>query len=267
MNRLILFFRGIRPGMVKTRLAAELGEEAALAIYEAMLEDAANCLEEWTRNPRIGRPEKELHPHNPARPSTPGNSLWDRHVQPVRAQSSGQLPGATAYVDAVNPPPLRDPGGLLARARPQTGTTLEQRMDAAFTDAFAEGAERAVLIGSDIPGLSAETFRDAFRRLESCDAVIGPSMDGGYYLVGFTRHAYQSRFVLFTGPQGGTPFEAVVQALRSAGIRPEALPAMVDVDTAADLAEVYRRHQGEHPRLDRAVRRFAPHLLPAGDRG
>ena len=68
--------------------------------------------------------------------------------------------------------------------RQQSGDTLGDRMRGAFTDVFKGGAQRAVIIGTDVPELEMPRLRDAFAFLEEVEVVIGPSTDGGYYLLG-----------------------------------------------------------------------------------
>jgi glycosyltransferase A (GT-A) superfamily protein (DUF2064 family) len=83
----------------------------------------------------------------------------------------------------------------------QHGADLGERMAAALTRAFARGAERAVLLGSDLPGVPPEAVRAALDALRTHDAVLGPAEDGGYWLIGFTRSA-------FAGRGGGNPDDA-----------------------------------------------------------
>ncbi len=73
---------------------------------------------------------------------------------------------------------------------PQTGEDLGERMKLAFLRCFSEGARSVVLIGSDIPDLPARIVDEAFRALDKCGAVIGPSVDGGYYLIGFREDTF-----------------------------------------------------------------------------
>ena len=70
---------------------------------------------------------------------------------------------------------------------PQTAADLGMRMHNAFTSCFAEGFRSVTLIGSDSPNLPREIIEEAFGSLESCEAVIGPTYDGGYYLIGFSK--------------------------------------------------------------------------------
>ena len=75
----------------------------------------------------------------------------------------------------------------------QKGAELGRRMENAFREAFFMGYERAVLIGSDIPGLTPEIVNTALVYLEPGRACIGPAGDGGYYLIGFHRKAFEAR--------------------------------------------------------------------------
>ena len=61
------------------------------------------------------------------------------------------------------------------------------RMAGAFEEAFRRGAQRALLIGTDVPGLSRELLIEGFASLEDHDLVLGPAQDGGYYLLGLDR--------------------------------------------------------------------------------
>jgi hypothetical protein len=71
----------------------------------------------------------------------------------------------------------------------QKGPGLGERMSNAFEAAFAAGAERAVIIGSDCPGVTTQLLEDAFSALDKHDLVIGPAVDGGYYLLGMKQAA------------------------------------------------------------------------------
>jgi rSAM/selenodomain-associated transferase 1 len=63
---------------------------------------------------------------------------------------------------------------------------LGLKMKDAFKHSFNEGCDKVILIGSDCPTLSASILREAFEKLETNDVVIGPSKDGGYYLIGMS---------------------------------------------------------------------------------
>src|ERR1051325_4642919 len=74
---------------------------------------------------------------------------------------------------------------------PQTGGDLGARMENIFATLFAKGHERIVLIGADLPPVPLDYFAAAYDYLDGGDAraVLGPSRDGGYYLLGLNRRA------------------------------------------------------------------------------
>ncbi|MEM6262516.1 MAG: TIGR04282 family arsenosugar biosynthesis glycosyltransferase [Bacteroidota bacterium] len=118
----------------------------------------------------------------------------------------------------------------------QHGPDLGARMELAFQEAFDQGITKAVIIGSDCPGITTELLETAFQQLETHDAVIGPANDGGYYLLGLTRMVPE----VFREMEWSTEtvFETTVKRLAAAGFQAALLPELVDVDTEADLHAV-----------------------------
>lgn len=125
---------------------------------------------------------------------------------------------------------------------PQEGNDLGERMERAFGRAFSEGVSRAVLVGSDIPDLPTAMFTDAFRALNSHDAVIGPALDGGYYLIGFNKDTDFPG--VFSGIEWSTGdvFSRTMQAFEHAGKRVHQLPFWRDMDTIDDLKDLMTRN-------------------------
>ncbi|MFN4256342.1 MAG: TIGR04282 family arsenosugar biosynthesis glycosyltransferase [Saprospiraceae bacterium] len=113
---------------------------------------------------------------------------------------------------------------------------LGLRMADAFREAFAAGAKRAVIIGSDCPQLSPEILRAAFQQLENEDFVLGPATDGGYYLLGMRAF----RPEVFHGVAWSTEavFEQTMQRIHALGTSVALLPELTDVDTEADWVRV-----------------------------
>ncbi len=127
---------------------------------------------------------------------------------------------------------------------PQTGVDLGERMEQAFVRLFSEGMHEVLLIGSDIPGLTADVIGEAFRSLARFDAVVGPANDGGYYLVGFTKNAFLPR--IFHGVQWSTGrvFQETVERLRRAKRSIHILPECIDADTREDLKAILNLREG-----------------------
>lgn len=115
----------------------------------------------------------------------------------------------------------------------QEGSDLGERMQNAIKQVFALGAQKAVIIGSDCPQITSSIIEEAFAKLDSFDAVIGPATDGGYYLLGLKCSLPK----LFTNKHWSTDtvLKDTENDLRSLGLTCFLLPELTDIDTAADL--------------------------------
>jgi hypothetical protein len=71
----------------------------------------------------------------------------------------------------------------------QEGDGLGTRMNRVFETLFARGYNRVVIVGTDVPSLPLESYQEAVRLLDRYDVVLGPALDGGYYLVGLKKAA------------------------------------------------------------------------------
>jgi len=118
---------------------------------------------------------------------------------------------------------------------PQAGEDLGERMKNGFAEAISMNFKRVVLIGSDIPDLSLEFIEEAFTSLQEKDAVIGPSLDGGYYLIGFKKETFSPR--VFEGIRWSTEsvFEKTLEVLEREGLTVHTLQPLRDIDTVGDL--------------------------------
>lgn len=116
----------------------------------------------------------------------------------------------------------------------QQGEGLGARMQHAFLETFAAGVERAVVIGTDHPTLPLDFVHLAFAVLDGPLSVsLGPSDDGGYYLLGMNDFFPQ----LFDGMRYShrEVFEQTLRRATDAGARVTVLPPWYDVDTPAAL--------------------------------
>ena len=114
----------------------------------------------------------------------------------------------------------------------QRGDDLGERMFNAFERAFALGYERAVLIGSDIPGLDDGVIKDAFTKLGHSDVVFGPSTDGGYYLIGL-KQPWKGLFVDIPWSSKDTLRETINKA-EAMGLKVSFTRELTDLDTVED---------------------------------
>jgi rSAM/selenodomain-associated transferase 1 len=125
---------------------------------------------------------------------------------------------------------------------PQQGTDLGERMRRVFERLFAQGLRRVVLIGSDLPPIAFSVLDSAYASLRTeRDVVLGPSEDGGYYLVAMTRLISG----MFEGIGWSRPdvLSRTLEKLHQASASYELLSPCQDLDTAGDLVRLYRRHQ------------------------
>jgi hypothetical protein len=110
----------------------------------------------------------------------------------------------------------------------QSSGDLGERMKVAFLKAFQQGAHRVILHGTDIPDLTPHLIHEALDALKRHDLVLGPSTDGGYWLIGLKKPAR-----LFDGVEWGTSsvFEKTVATARVEGLSVHVLSLLTDMDT------------------------------------
>jgi rSAM/selenodomain-associated transferase 1 len=137
----------------------------------------------------------------------------------------------------------------------QVGPDLGARMADAFARAFARGASRVAIVGTDVASVSRQSVTDALAALDAADVVIGPAEDGGYYLLALGA----PRPGLFTGIAWSSSTVASETRTRAtaAGLRVRELPILRDVDTLDDLRAEWPRLGGllgNRPALREALR-------------
>ena len=118
---------------------------------------------------------------------------------------------------------------------PQRGENLGERMKNGFVEAFSMNFKRVVLIGSDIPDLPIEFIEEAFHSLKEKDVVIGPSFDGGYYLVGFRDRSFSPQVFEEIPWSTDRVFEETMKVLKQEKLAVHTLPPWRDIDTIEDL--------------------------------
>jgi rSAM/selenodomain-associated transferase 1 len=196
-RRLLVFARVPELGRVKTRLAKSIGDEKALAVYEAMLRDVLTSI---------------------------GGHAAGTEVEVMWA------PTETACGETLH----RAFGEHVLAM--QTGPTLGERLAMAFSERFFfHRTETIIAIGVDDPLLDRGAIDHAFSLLDSCEWVIGPASDGGYYLIGCRAAAFDSS--MFRDVEWGT--DAVLETTRERIRKREAtlavLPLRHDIDVEEDL--------------------------------
>lgn len=194
-ERLIVFTRYPEPGRSKTRLIPTLGADGAAELHRRM---ARHTLQ-WAER------------------------LVETRPVDVRVRFTGTESAAMAECF-----------GSQFFYEPQGEGDLGQRLERAFHDSFQAGCRRVVSVGTDCPDLSESVARQAFDQLQDHDLVIGPATDGGYYLIGLSRHCDS----LFQHISWGSDqvLQQTLTVARQANLTIALLPTLSDVDRPEDLA-------------------------------
>ncbi len=194
-NALAVMLKYPVPGSVKTRLIPALTADEAAALYGCFIKD-----------------------------------LFPRAL----ALECADTFGAYGPVEGVDPEERL--AALLGADTPliaQEGATLGERIRNLFTALFGRGYERVVIVGSDSPDLPGEYMEEAFALLAETELVLGPALDGGYYLVAL-KTAIPS---LFDSIEWSTArvLEQTLERAREAGAACRLLKPWHDIDTPEDL--------------------------------
>ncbi len=121
---------------------------------------------------------------------------------------------------------------------PQIGGGLGERLTSATHWASDEGYEKIIITGSDSPTLPLAYISQAVDALDTCDIVVGPSVDGGYYLIGFsTQNITAVVPAIYQGIAWSTKhvFQQTVERIYKINAKLKLLPVWYDVDTPEDL--------------------------------
>ena len=124
----------------------------------------------------------------------------------------------------------------------QRGSDHPGRLRGAFEDMFAIGADSAIIVASDSPDLPARFITRAVGALDRSDSVLGPSEDGGYYLVGFRAATFVPEAFRDIDWSTERVFRQTAKKIKKAGRSIHVLPVWYDIDTAGDLAALFRRN-------------------------
>jgi len=191
-NLLGFFAKFPEPGKVKTRLARDIGPDAATDVCRSIAEYVLKR-------------------------TSPADSGYRRII---------------FYAPDAMRQRFREwmPGEVL---RAQSGDDVGERMDNALKELFDLGAEKAIVVGSDIPCLHKGIIEQAFHELDRRDVIIGPAMDGGYYLIGMKCLHPE----IFQNITWGTEkvFKETVTIIEKMGLSYGVVATLFDVDNLDDF--------------------------------
>lgn len=194
-ERLIVFTRYPEAGEAKTRLIPALGALGAATVHRQMTEHTLSQVRKFCMT----------HPIS---------------VEVHFAGKKGQQE-------------MQDWLGADLVYQPQGKGDLGMRMARSLSAAFDDNIDRAIIIGTDCPGLNADSIEKAFHHLLSHDLVLGPAIDGGYYLIGLRCLIPE----LFSGISWGTAevLPQTVEIAKKLDVSIAYLPSLADVDRPEDL--------------------------------
>lgn len=140
-------------------------------------------------------------------------------------------PGAAAYFSAEYPH---------VPSEVQAAGGLGERLKDAFTRSFERGSERVVILGSGSPTLPESHLNAAFDGLRDAPAVIGPTADGGYYLIGLQHASWPRAASLFEDItwSSNAVLTETLQRAQQVGVELRVLPGWYDCDRPDDLEQV-----------------------------
>lgn len=145
---------------------------------------------------------------------------------------ASQLDGASLFLSRAGPAGLFPPELAAVDAVDQRGSDLGARIESALLEGLERGS-RVLVIGSDLPGLPLAHLEAARDALERADCVLGPSSDGGFYLIGARNFAPGTLADLpWSSPRTRA---STIERLESRGFSVELAPPFDDIDEPSDL--------------------------------
>jgi rSAM/selenodomain-associated transferase 1 len=126
----------------------------------------------------------------------------------------------------------------------QESGNLGDKMKNAFNSQFELGYENIVLIGSDTPHIPKGYFEEAFGSLQKNDLILGPSLDGGYYLIAFNKYGFNEK--IFDDITWSTSVVLRETLAKSQGKKVHLLKELNDIDTQEDLEEFYNQYKDSY---------------------
>lgn len=218
----VIMTRVPEAGKTKTRLMPFLAGEECRDLHEAFLRDIRELFlrEQSPFQEGLGA-QKKASGEAAAKIGTDVVVYYLASGPESEARIKKLLPGAARYI-------------------PQYGEGMGERMKNIFRQLFAEGYERVVLTGTDIPELTPELVREALLALENYDAAISPTADGGYYLLGMS--SFQDIFSLKAYGTGSV-YEETCRNIREKGLSLWEGRRLSDLDTPEDFQKIRKAYK------------------------
>ncbi|MBV6627434.1 MAG: TIGR04282 family arsenosugar biosynthesis glycosyltransferase [Rivularia sp. (in: Bacteria)] len=201
-QHLIIFTRYPQPGKTKTRLIPALGAEGAANLQRQMTEHTLSKVKKF--------------------------------------QESTGISFEIRFADG-NLQLMQNWLGTEFNYRLQGEGDLGKRMENSFLNAFEGGAQQVAIVGIDCPGLNNQVLTEAFQKIQNSDLILGPAVDGGYYLIALKRAIGE----LFINIDWGTAkvLQQTVDIAQQLNLSVAYLRTLADVDRPEDLPIWYNSYQ------------------------
>ncbi|MBI5287339.1 MAG: TIGR04282 family arsenosugar biosynthesis glycosyltransferase [Deltaproteobacteria bacterium] len=224
-HALVVMVKAPIPGEVKTRLIPPLTPEDAVGLYRCFIEDTLLRVSTFTLPP--------TSPHKGGREKVSkeeGLPIFVAYTPPDKEAIIKEVVSSIPLVNGVE--------GLI----PQIGEDLGERLFNTFQRLFSMGYKKVAIIGSDSPDIPLEYIEKTFCDLEEGRIVLGPSEDGGYYLIGMSLGTELNSVpkAIFKDIPWGTAqvLEETLKKIKEAHIEVTILPTWYDVDNPHDIKKL-----------------------------
>jgi rSAM/selenodomain-associated transferase 2/rSAM/selenodomain-associated transferase 1 len=218
-EKIILFTRFPLPGKAKTRLIPALGQLNAARLQRQLTEKTLQNI-----SPLLNRPI----------------NIQIQYTDSTQQQIQRWLtPGGTGkLVCPWSLPHTKNVGRAMPANYtfvPQPKGNLGQKLKSAFNNAFYDGCEKVIIIGTDCPALNDQHIKQALNALNNHNLVLGPSTDGGYWLIGLNKPAN-----IFNGIDWGssTVLQTTLQQAQQKKLSIKLLDQLDDIDEPKDLQKL-----------------------------
>lgn len=209
MNAVIVFVKYPSGGMVKTRLSKTLGTEFAVRFYKAMAQHTFQVCHS------LPEKDKDLF-------------LFYDNAEMTELVKKWVPAGFSFHL--------------------QEGNDLGGRMKAAFYRIFRKGYKKVIIIGTDCPQINVNIISKSFEELSQHDVVLGPSSDGGYYLLGMNKYFPY----LFDNIEWSSisVLSETIKKIKAKKLEVFMLPRLIDIDTEEDIQKWLSQTEEENGMTD-----------------
>lgn len=189
----------------------------------------------FTRIPEAGKTKTRLMPYLSGEECAKLHTCFLKDISAAARKVEADI---LVFYTGGKPDVLKKIFGRKTQYFEQVGETLGDRMHNAISSVLGTGYDQAVLIGTDVPTINAEIIEKAFSQIDDKQIVMGPTLDGGYYLIGMNTTVKE----VFDLNQYGnsTVFEATVRVARNSGFKVAIVDKLSDIDEPGDVT-AFRR--------------------------